>query len=241
MIKRFLFTIGLMAFFVFTLEPTGHLLSKFLRLEEPTTHEIREGDWLSKIAIEYYGEASYWRELALINRAPDGDLIFPGEKIIVPEFEAIQQVRQSRSLSQVNEVVDHQELILAGRVAERPQPVAKRPDPAPANQQVEPETASPETAVEEPAGSTDYEYGEATADDATFSTPMVTALVILLVIMAVGGFLYWRHRKRQEEIDFYGSTAEEDAQEKGAYSFGRESDAKGSKESTRRRETHEVA
>jgi len=41
--------------FVLFLEPAETLLSNFLRIEQPTVHEVEDGDWLSKIALKYYG------------------------------------------------------------------------------------------------------------------------------------------------------------------------------------------
>ncbi len=88
----------------------GELLwSNRLFLNEPRIHVIREGEFLSKIAQMYYGKASYWRALALINRAPDPDRIYPGEQIILPDAGAIARVARARRLSEVNEIVSMQE------------------------------------------------------------------------------------------------------------------------------------
>lgn len=84
-----------------------------LILGEPTTHIIQDGEYLSVIAKQYYGDASYWRELALVNRAPNSNLVFPGEEIIVPKKSVIEQIKRSRRLSQVNQFVKGEEDILA--------------------------------------------------------------------------------------------------------------------------------
>jgi hypothetical protein len=39
-------------------------------LDEPRVHKIEKGEYLSRLAQQYYGDPQRWRELALINRAP---------------------------------------------------------------------------------------------------------------------------------------------------------------------------
>ncbi|MBN2093409.1 LysM peptidoglycan-binding domain-containing protein [candidate division KSB1 bacterium] len=82
-------------------------------LDEPTTYAIEPGDYLSKISLKYYGTAKYWQELALINRAPHSDLVFPGEVVFVPSREVIEALHRARSFSKVNELLKAQELMLA--------------------------------------------------------------------------------------------------------------------------------
>lgn len=228
--KRFIFAVLLMGLFVIFMEPAGNLLSSLLRLEQPLSHEIKEGDWLSKIALQYYGDTSYWKELALVNRAPDGDLIFPGEKIVVPSFEAIQKVRTSRRLSDVNAVVDLQQDILAGRVKAHSEPLAKRaaeapnsPTPETAEKQIAPQASESPAFKSEP-----YKIEAGNGADTSFwlSTPVVTGVVVLAVLLVMGVFLYVRKKKR-EEVEFYGSApkAEED-EKKSAYFFDDDEDAR---------------
>jgi LysM repeat protein len=82
-------------------------------LNEPTTYAIEPGDYLSKISLKYYGTAKYWQELALINRAPQSDLVFPGEVVLVPSREVIEELHRARSFSKVNQLINSQELMLA--------------------------------------------------------------------------------------------------------------------------------
>ena len=58
---------------------------------QPTTQQNREyivksGDSLSKIAKQYYGDASKWNKIFEANRdkIKNADLIQPGQKIIIP-------------------------------------------------------------------------------------------------------------------------------------------------------------
>ncbi len=85
------------------------LWSSRLFLNEPRIHVIQEGEYLSKIAQQYYGKASYWRALALLNRAPDPNKIYPGERIMLPEAAAVAKIARARRLSEVNEIAFEQE------------------------------------------------------------------------------------------------------------------------------------
>ena len=85
---------------------------------EPRIHTIQHGEYLSQLSMKYYGTTQYWRELALINRAPNSDLVFPGEKVIIPSLDAIKRVSGARSLSAVNLVVESQKKWIAENVVE---------------------------------------------------------------------------------------------------------------------------
>ncbi|MFQ5603911.1 MAG: LysM peptidoglycan-binding domain-containing protein [bacterium] len=218
--KRFFYTIVLMALMVIFMDPAANLLSRFLKLDQPMTHEIQEGEWLSKLAKDYYGDVSYWKELALINRAPNGNLIYPGEKIIIPSFDAIQKIRKTRRLSDVNDLVDVQQDILAGRIEHHIEPVAELVERKDRDSAVQLETAdqsydqsAAETELEEPFLS-DSEEGVASsngsASEARLSTPILTGLVVLGLIIAVGIIMLVLKRKRAEEVTFYGDAPEDE-------------------------------
>ncbi len=80
---------------------------------DPGVHTVQKGEYFSKLSQHYYGTADYWQELALVNRAPDSDLVFPGEKIIIPGMEAIKELHRTQSLTMVNKIVNGQEKWLA--------------------------------------------------------------------------------------------------------------------------------
>ena len=104
--------------------------AKRLLLGAPTTHVIQQGEYLSEIAKQYYGQADYWRELALINRAPDSDLVFPGEEIIIPSLDVIKEIRLTRMLSKVNSYVKNEEDVIARlNRGEEPAMAANTPEP----------------------------------------------------------------------------------------------------------------
>ncbi|MEJ2515057.1 MAG: peptidoglycan-binding protein LysM [Gammaproteobacteria bacterium] len=52
-----------------------------------TFYDIQRGDSLSAIAKRYYGDASKWPKIFEANREiiKDPDLIYPGQKIVIPD------------------------------------------------------------------------------------------------------------------------------------------------------------
>jgi len=111
--KKLLTILVLLGLILVVTMPDALLWCKKLILDEPTIHQVDAGEYLSKISLQYYGNAKYWRELALINRAPDSDLIFPGEDIFIPTREVIEQLHRARSLSKVNSLVDEEKQLYA--------------------------------------------------------------------------------------------------------------------------------
>ena len=130
---------------------TGDVLfSSRMFLGEARIHTVQQGEQLSRLAQQYYGNADYWRELALINRAPRADDIFPGERILLPSVNAMDKLARARRLTQVNELVsmeaqlalqesqdDAEEFATKIPVAQKmPKSGSARPQPTP--KQVEP-------------------------------------------------------------------------------------------------------
>lgn len=175
------------------------LWCKKLITGEPTTHTIKRGEHLSKIAKKYYGDASYWRELAMVNRAPDSDVVFPEEKIIIPSLDVVKKIRRTRWLSKVNGYIKEQEDILANLHKE------SEYDLSTGESKTTP-TAEPQVTVSEPAQlSVEVENMEENNRPVKSSSTYVVLVIIGLVL--VGGvitFILYRIKKRQErEIAFY--------------------------------------
>lgn len=107
------FTKGLLAaIFMIMITSFGSvLMSSRVFLDQPIVHVIQEGEYLSQLAQKYYGNAEYWRALALINRAPNADKVYPGEHVILPSAGAISRIVNAQRLSEVNEIVGGQEQI----------------------------------------------------------------------------------------------------------------------------------
>ncbi|RMD91415.1 MAG: LysM domain-containing protein [Calditrichaeota bacterium] len=200
------------------LDPASQLLSRFLRLEQPTIHEINQGDWLSKIAQKYYGDVSYWKELALINRAPDGNLIFPGEKIIVPSFATIQKIRKARSLSKVNELIAQQQAILAGNYQRPAEPsddskIIKVPEHA--SEEVKENVMPEDKSLDLPA------VGNQTTNETSKSSGLPGWLLWagMVVLVALGFVVYFIKKRKSEEVETFGAGEEDEVQTDGKNIF----------------------
>lgn len=86
------------------------LMSRLRWLESPQVHHVQKGESLSKLAKEHYGDTDYWRELALVNRAPNPNHIEPDEKILLPAANVMEDLRKARTISSVNSLVDQQQM-----------------------------------------------------------------------------------------------------------------------------------
>ncbi len=236
--RKYVLATLLLILFVCWMGPAQQLLSRYLLQEEPTFHEIQDGEWLSRIALRYYGDVSYWRELELINRAPDGDHIFPGEEIIIPSFDVLREIRKTQRLSKVNLLIHEQQTILAGRTRERaperarleseiaedikadviesfeaPAPVLDASGPA-----VEPAVSSDDKLSEQVTGDDAELPLSVTAFDddlmqenSTLNAAFLGGVALLIAILVIGVVVYLRRQKR-EEITVYGDTEEQDEQ-----------------------------
>lgn len=57
-----------------------------------TSYTVVKDDWLSKLALRYYGNANLWPEIYAANQAVIGsnpDLIFPGQRFVIPNHSAV--------------------------------------------------------------------------------------------------------------------------------------------------------
>lgn len=199
--KKVLSTLFVTIAAVLFLEPSQIVLSKFLLLETPTEHKVRRGDWLSKIANEYYNDPTYWRELALVNRAPKGDNIYPGERVIVPSFEVIKEIRNAQSLSRVNELIAQQQDRMA------------------------PEPAMLHNSDSESAPSAGSKIALYNSQSAMASAPFMEeefaeverpsnlnyalmAAVAGLALLLIGGIYFYIRKRNSEVVEVYGHKAE---------------------------------
>ena len=111
--KKFLLTVLFAALLLGLFAREELVWCKRLLTGEATLHTIQDGEYFSKLSQSYYGTAEYWRELALINRAPNADLVFPGETVIIPGPEAIKELHAANSLTGVNTIVESQQRLIA--------------------------------------------------------------------------------------------------------------------------------
>ncbi|MDZ7269666.1 MAG: LysM domain-containing protein [candidate division KSB1 bacterium] len=189
------------------------LLSRRRWLETPRLHKVQKGESLSKLAKEHYGEAGYWRELALVNRAPNPDHLEPEEQILLPAASVIVNLRKARTITGVNTLVEQQQLLAqqAGRqgsasarstatATSMPVPAPEvnhtpvtEPAPMPAPQRSQPEPDIPQS------------QPEASGDRSWFW--LILGLVLLGGLVA---FVFYR--RRQE-----GQAAQEQREQEGLF------------------------
>ncbi len=190
--------------------------AKRLLLGEPTTHVIQKGEYLSVIAKKYYGQADYWRELALINRAPDSDLVFPGEEIIIPSINVIKEIRRTRWLSKVNAYVKNEKEVIARlKSGEEPLMADNTTEPMP----TEPVESEPNTLPEvllDADGSGTMSATEAVDNLSGFakepsqsggdnvqsasSLGIILAIIGVLFVASLLAFVVIRRKKRSQQI-----------------------------------------
>lgn len=122
--KKLVFAVGIVALVLVVLAQQDVLWSRLQFLDAPKVYTIQPGESLSQLAQEHYGDTDYWRELALVNRAPQPNHIQPGEEVLLPAANVIQELRRARTISRVNDLINAQHA-LATRVA----PVHEAPSP----------------------------------------------------------------------------------------------------------------
>ncbi len=186
----------LIVFIVLALLIAGYAYDQFgwckkLLFGGPTTHVIQKDEYLSAIAKKYYGRADYWRELALINRSPDSDVVFPGEEIIIPSLDVIKEIRRTRWLTKVNAYMKGQEDIIAQlNLGEEPTQTELIPETTPES---EPMTMSPES---EP---TLTETEEVEVKSAS-SLGLILGIIAFVFVASLIAFVLIRRRKRSQQI-----------------------------------------
>jgi len=194
--KLAFFTICIVGFFVLV-SHYEELLGRLQWLEAPRLHVIQKGESLSKLAKENYGNVNYWRELALINRAPKPNHLEPGEQVLLPAANVLNDLRRARTLSRVNDIVNTQTAQIGNANTATPSvtttPPARDLDtnpPAPAAE-TSPVTSQP-FVTEEPVGT-------AQPLEENGSGVWFWLILGLIALGGVIGFVFYR--KRQEEKD----------------------------------------
>jgi hypothetical protein len=87
--------------------------SKRLFENYPVSRSLRKQDYLSMLSLHYYGTSKYWRDIDMINRAPDVDKIFPGQTIIIPDQESIERLHKTQDIVLINQIISHRDRWLA--------------------------------------------------------------------------------------------------------------------------------
>jgi hypothetical protein len=201
---------------IFMLWSQGEILfGKRLFLDEPRVHKIQRGEYLSKLAERYYGDPQRWRELALINRAPNPDHVEVGEQILVPAANVASEISRARTLTKVNTLFNEQEK-LASREPSSPATNDTPNMPSPEVTGGNGTTLSPEPIAETPTS--------ATPEPAKIGSdfPWLWAGIgVVVLVLSLVGFTFYRRRQtarakaeavRKNSEDFrprryYGDTA----------------------------------
>jgi len=156
---------------IFALASQGELLwSSRLLLDESRVHKIQKGESLSLLAKRYYGDPQRWRELALLNRAPNPNLVLPGEDVVVPAVGSINEMSRVKTITKFNSLANEQERLA---VAETPEAMRQF------SQSTSPSATSTQSAQEGGAGLADENQAvsgngsiePATSSSAEYSDP----------------------------------------------------------------------
>lgn len=78
-------------YFIFPL-PGGYPGGEKRAPRKQLIHIVQPGDWLSKIALKYYGDMNRWREIYYYPKnkeqiGNDPDLIKPGQELVIPGYQ----------------------------------------------------------------------------------------------------------------------------------------------------------
>lgn len=202
--KKVVFILLIIALLIVGYAHDQFVWCKKLIFGEPTTHVIQKGEFLSKIAKKYYGRADYWRELSLINRAPDSDLIHPGEEIIVPSLNVIKEIRRTRWLSKVNDYIKNEEDIIAR--LNRGEEINLAENEPKTTPEILLETEQTEIIAEpEPVDtpteiSQQYNEPEKAEVESASSLGLILGVVAVLLLASVVAFALIRRKKRAQQI-----------------------------------------
>jgi len=189
--KKMFLTLFFAAGIFVVLSQSEIVLSNRLLLDEPQVHKIEKGEYLSKLAQRYYGDPQRWRELALINRAPNPDHVEIGEEILVPAANKVAEISRARTLTEVNGMVRDQQSL-----AER-QPSAPMTDVVPSTPT---EPASPIVdGTIEPRYSEPYIEEPVPAAEPSF--PWLWLGIGAAVIAVVIGFMVIRRRQSDQNVE----------------------------------------
>lgn len=211
--KKFMLSLFFMVG-IFMLVSQGEMLwSNRLLLDEARVHKIQKNESLSLLAKRYYGNPQRWRELALINRAPNPNLVLPGEEILVPAVGSINEVSRARTITRVNSVVDEQERLAISETTEAARQFSGEAPTAPTA------APAPESQLTTPAGDGIASNG-LTDDIAAQPEPLEETPItderdesagfpwfwLVVGVMLIGGiFAFMSHRKKTAEQNSDGN------------------------------------
>ena len=202
LMKKLLILFILVSVVVGMYSEDNYLWCKKIIFNEPTKHVIQKGDFFSKLSKQYYGTTKYWRELALINRAPNKDLVFPGEEVVIPNLEAVKKLRKTRMLTVVNDIVKGQNDWIAKNGNITTNYAFKTEKTTPEKQIVQTQGVEPEkqetvaeVPVTQPAA---FETTPVVENEVEKSSILPIILTIIAVALIVGGMSFYLYRRKKK-------------------------------------------
>jgi hypothetical protein len=211
---------------IFVLASQGELLwSSRLLLDESRVHKVQKGESLSLLAKRYYGDPQRWRELALLNRAPNPNLVLPGEEVLVPAVGSINEMSRVKTITKFNSLANEQERLAVVETPEAMRQFGQSTSPSATSTQIAQERgtglADENQAVSgngsvEPATSSSADYSDPSAatsedglveenarltDDVQESGGFPWFWLAVAAIVAGGVFAFVSYRKRAAAKD----------------------------------------
>jgi hypothetical protein len=204
--RKLLLSIFFGAVIVLLMGPGEYLWSRLPWLEAPQVHQIQKGESLSKLAKQHYGEADYWRELALVNRPPNPNHIEPGEEALLPAANVMQELRAARTLTRVNVLVADQQAAASHNLTSREEQRAVETVP-PAAEATSPATQGTPAMIEEKTASNETPQPVAVAmpetpqEEGALSSIWFWLVLGLIAAAGVAGYFFYRRRQQEQERD----------------------------------------
>jgi LPXTG-motif cell wall-anchored protein len=179
---------------IFMLWSHGEMVwSNRLFLDEPQVHKIQKGEYLSQLAKQYYGDPQRWRELALINRAPNPNHVEVGEEILVPAANVVNEIGRARTLTKVNALVKDQETL----VRQPSQPITET---APATTPTPSAEVTTGNGTAEPAAPVEETPAPTATEPITNETSFPWLWVGLgVAVIALAGLVIYRRRQNARQ------------------------------------------
>lgn len=161
-------------------------------LGNSTTHTVKKGESLSLIAKQYYGDPYLWKELSLVNMAPNPDLILPGEQITIPSAETIHKLNEAKTISTVKDLVVVEETAL------NKSPEPEKDSQLTMNSQEQPNSPDSETTEDEVIPLTIVEEDISAAESEAAGFPWIW---LIAAVFLIGGLIGLAMYRRRQNID----------------------------------------
>ena len=200
--KKILFFMICCVGFFLLFSHQGELFGRLSGQDEPRLHVVQKGESLSRLAKRNYGEVEYWRELALVNRAPRPNHLEVGEKVLLPAADIMQKIRRARTLSRVNDIVNTQSARLGNPPTSQPSfTTIQPPDALNENNPTPAPEATPTTTAPQDAGESGGS-GVTATDPLQVENGSNAWFWLILGLIALGGvigFVFYRRRQEEKE------------------------------------------